>query len=313
MTPAGPSSLKSLTVGRGIAAMAVLLFHFSWYAGVPVWFGGIFLAGGRGVDLFFLLSGFSLAWGLRPETSWWHYLAARATRIFPLYWVAFFLTSAYAAWRGYLTELTSVEAVRSALLVHPGPWIVPPAGTIPFEIEMYLLFLTALVSHACFLGCALLFWWNPPVYIPPAYALEFTLAAAAAFMMRRGWMLQFPRSVTIAIVIFATLVWVDEGAQVQQAVYRHLPCAVTGALALYALVTDELRYGWPHCPRLLLLLGEASYSIYLTHYYLLMELPRIMPRSAVPVVTTVAGVAFWYSFERPLMAWRRHALGSSRG
>lgn len=89
---------------RLIAALAVLSFHWTAYAGVPeIWGGkvpadfmpGIAAAtsyGWLGVQLFFIISGFVICmscWGRKPGD----FFVSRVIRIFPGYWAAILLTA----------------------------------------------------------------------------------------------------------------------------------------------------------------------------------------------------------------------------
>ena len=91
---------------RGIACIGVLLFHcwmgFSGSAWPAVHIGThhfgpsqIFYRGYGGVDLFFVLSGFCLAYPIfskpKATVNWGKYCVARVRRIAPPYWAALFL------------------------------------------------------------------------------------------------------------------------------------------------------------------------------------------------------------------------------
>lgn len=85
------SSLPSLTGLRWIAAFVVFAYHvrnMGYFAG-----GGqnilsvIFGAGSTGVSLFFVLSGFVLAWSARGDQSAWAFYRRRFARVYPLHFV----------------------------------------------------------------------------------------------------------------------------------------------------------------------------------------------------------------------------------
>lgn len=61
--------LKSIHYTRGFAALLVVMFHFSFmYIGKVEPFNTVFLNGGFGVDLFFLISGFIITYVTEKKT-----------------------------------------------------------------------------------------------------------------------------------------------------------------------------------------------------------------------------------------------------
>src|SRR5438552_3385805 len=105
LTPADrpdPTRLANIEAMRGVAAMLVVLFHAGSYVAESRHYGGtvlggLYVAGRAGVDVFFVLSGFILAWvydrgasppqagAARPSLA--RYAWRRATRILPAYWI----------------------------------------------------------------------------------------------------------------------------------------------------------------------------------------------------------------------------------
>ena len=78
---------------RALAALGVLMFHACQWSGMD------FAVGAAGVDLFFLISGLVL-WlsAERAEPTPQTFLAARAVRVAPMYWLWTGLAAALA-WR----------------------------------------------------------------------------------------------------------------------------------------------------------------------------------------------------------------------
>ncbi len=83
---------------RGVAALMVVFFHSrSYFTDLAVWTG----VGARGVDIFFVISGFIMAYSTRHvdrdssvARESFIFLTKRIIRIVPLYWVALLWTSA---------------------------------------------------------------------------------------------------------------------------------------------------------------------------------------------------------------------------
>jgi len=90
-------SIDGLQYLRGIAALMVVFFHSrSYFTDLAVWTG----VGARGVDIFFVISGFIMAHSTRhigPDSSIAResvvFLTKRIIRVVPLYWVALLWTS----------------------------------------------------------------------------------------------------------------------------------------------------------------------------------------------------------------------------
>lgn len=100
-------SIVGIQYLRGIAALMVVLFHSrSYFTDYAVWTG----VGARGVDIFFVISGFIMAYSTRHigrDASMVResliFFAKRLIRIVPLYWIALLWTSA-PYWLNWLTK-----------------------------------------------------------------------------------------------------------------------------------------------------------------------------------------------------------------
>jgi len=88
--------LKSLQMARGIAALAVTLFHTSGMFADPRYgferpFWWLTERGDLGVDFFFVLSGFIIMLAHRADVGRprevGNYAFKRAVRIYPMYWL----------------------------------------------------------------------------------------------------------------------------------------------------------------------------------------------------------------------------------
>lgn len=79
------NKLFSLHYARGLAAFAVLLFHFGNY-GIPIFkeFSFFMRYGLKGVDLFFFISGFVIYSSLNSGSN--NFWKGRFYRLFPVYW-----------------------------------------------------------------------------------------------------------------------------------------------------------------------------------------------------------------------------------
>lgn len=100
------SHIPQLDGVRGLAILVVTLYRFSKEFPTDSWLGqslsSFFALGDRGVDLFFVLSGFLITGILVDAKGSRHYftsfLARRSLRIFPLYFAALFLFLVASQW-----------------------------------------------------------------------------------------------------------------------------------------------------------------------------------------------------------------------
>ncbi len=93
-----PPRVLELDALRGLAALAVLAFHYTTFYGQQVGHSGPlpfgFPAGNYGVHLFFLISGFVIFMTLERTRSAMDFVVSRFSRLFPAYWAAVALTAA---------------------------------------------------------------------------------------------------------------------------------------------------------------------------------------------------------------------------
>ncbi|WP_028523107.1 acyltransferase family protein [Runella limosa] len=93
--------LATLDTFRGVAALAVVLFHLTLHQyDAPFHLNW----GATGVDLFFIISGFVIFLTLNKTQSVLDFVVARFSRLYPVYWAAVTLTALFMAigsWLGY--------------------------------------------------------------------------------------------------------------------------------------------------------------------------------------------------------------------
>jgi peptidoglycan/LPS O-acetylase OafA/YrhL len=284
-------TLHNLQALRGVACLAVVVYHVAQAeAGYGLGFNPVKPArwlGYAGVDLFFVLSGFiitttSLADLGRPrELS--RYLFRRVWRIYPTYWAAVAVCAALLA---VADAVTFGPEPLSDLLLLPKdelPRVVPVAWTLRYEMMFYLAFALLFLLPARAAVPALAGWASTVIvvglagYSPPTpagrmavspFVLEFMAGCLLAWCPAR-----FGGRQTAALVLIA-VAWLAVGSLIA---YRPdpnwLPTAAwprvlvfgpPAALVVLAAVGREraggrIRWRW------LTAVGDASYSIYLTH------------------------------------------------
>jgi peptidoglycan/LPS O-acetylase OafA/YrhL len=152
-------TLQALTGVRFLAALHVVVFHFggSWFETAPQWLVAIYQCGYASVGLFFLLSGFVLAYNYlgpdgrmtaEPRAFW----AARLGRVYPVYALALLLLAPHVIAGSVAVNSVGTAAAKLAvgggsalLLVHA--WLPPaalywnpPGWSVAVEAFFYALF-----------------------------------------------------------------------------------------------------------------------------------------------------------------------------
>jgi len=292
-------TLVNIQFLRAVAAIAVLLYHFSLqYTNIngaldnPV-FVLFYWLGYAGVDFFFVISGY-IMWITTRETDHpkpvRNFLFKRATRIYFGYWPYFALAILIVTvFPGLLNS--QVNLWGSWWLTEPETpkLLIQVAWTLQYELYFYLLFSLLLLlaprqQLQAVLGMMLIFtlfqgWtylqgtspdphslWQ---FLLSPYCLEFFAGCLLGhfFSQHRSTIL-IPLLAGLGLLIWA-FVWqhslmnhslIDH----QLVVPRVLTYGLAAVLLTAVLVELDLR-GRQLLPRWSLLLGGASYSIYLSH------------------------------------------------
>jgi len=294
--------LKSIDVLRGLAACAVVLRHSD----------DRFLFGSIGVDFFFVISGFVMA-QLYRDRSAARFLFDRAWRIFPIYWVALLPWLFVRTANG--SDVT-VDGTLASFLLIPN-WFgingtyLGVAWTLLFELLFYagvalairlgsfilpiLLFAVALVARP-YVDLPLLHFLGSPMIF------EFLFGVAIASMPVR----RLPGIVLMAAGAFWLFLFPNSGLEDYRvamsygpAVSRVLLWGLPAAAIIYGMLGMESAFKG-RLADTLLVLGAASYSIYLVHTLVTKNVALWWPAEF--ALATAAGIALWWAVERPILA-----------
>lgn len=129
---------------RGVAALAVVLFHyttrftdlFSPNALPAVSFPG----GHYGVNLFFIISGFVIFMTLEKTMHPLDFVVSRFSRLFPAYWAAIFLTFSICHLLGLPGKLVGAEIALANMAMLHGLFGVAHVDGVYWTLEVELLF-----------------------------------------------------------------------------------------------------------------------------------------------------------------------------
>ena len=304
-TPPTASRLHGIQVLRAIAALLVVLYHaMKEVAGALHGFPTD--AGRFGVDIFFVISAFVMIVTTQSGTqSPPRFLWRRFARIAPLYWITTFLAAALLLIDPALlqfTGLTLASFLKSlAFIPHDNPGNLGVATptyligwTLNFEMYFYLTLTVAMaISHqrraeiagAIVVGCVIL--RNLGVsdstvldFIGSEIALEFVFGMVMAHLWLQNRLPLFPTPVALgalplAIALPFGIEWL--GLEINLFLV-YAPAALLTVWATLSLEPVMQKKGW----RGMMTLGDASYSLYLVHIFVL-----------------IAIVPLWTSFESP--------------
>jgi peptidoglycan/LPS O-acetylase OafA/YrhL len=351
--PSAPGRLVFLDGLRGVAVISVTLLHIFVNSAVrdrtPHWIAAVIGRGYLGVEVFFVLSGFVIAYRVRDALTLGgvgRFMLRRSVRLDPPYWASIALIVVADAASNVLipvrqlpvpslTRIVSnmfyVQGLLGITHIDPGYW------TLCLEIQLYLCFallqwlpgalvgaervrrswIIRIAPHAVVLAwtAAVLAGWLPDVRGLFVVRWHLFLAGAGAcWMIERR--LPAPVAVVSAIVMaIAAAVRLDPEMAI--------------AVATAGLIVHAARRGaltrWLGGP-VLQYFGRISYTLYLVHVPIgarVMNLgyrlsgAALLPALAWAIVALAAAVAgahlLWRALERPAVSWSRRVSMAAAG
>jgi len=301
-------SFANLQAIRAIAAVQVMVFH------TPFWRPHFLSQTPWGVDLFFVLPGFIISYSAGTSLSL--FIVKRISRLVPMYWLMTFITFIASAllpsfFKNTRPILSHLFLSLGFIPFHKSEKIMAPVlhvgWTINYEFFFYVIFGFAMylslrnprwialitIVFLVILGIKfgsisdiLNFYCNPLI-------IEFALGILIYEIWRRqndGRLPNIPMiawtligSGALCIIVFAPLSrdpWI-------QLVDHGLPSFL---IVLSGVELDQ----YVRCPRFIRTIGDASYSLYLIHYHILMlPLTLIAPEKKLTPLTFVVSLIVW--------------------
>lgn len=253
------------------------------------------VGGGAGVDLFFPISGFVMVLSTHgtwdaPERNRTFFLR-RLVRIAPLYWIltsaklalllafpAFALRSSVEGWHTAASYLFVPARNVSSGDGHP---VLPVGWTLNLEMFFYAVFAVALITGkrpvlwtAAILSAVGLFGmlplslWDPVRFYADPIIVEFAFGMIVGCLVIKGRILAAPFAWIVAL-LSGVIVMAAEYVPGFSADWRLWVWGLPSTLFLYAMVSLEGRFLRTPGYKAALLVGDASYSIYLSHGFVL--------------------------------------------
>ena len=309
----GVSVVWSLQVLRFMAALMIVYVHAAQIAAVTTGSPGTLpqewaIAGRAGVDIFFVLSGIIItktAQGLTAEEFAWR----RFRRIIPFYFVCCIPAVAIAAkselgWR----DLLATFALWPATDQMTAP-LVPVAWTLCFEVLFYTAAAMVLVDRRWLYGllalyaAAMMFRSTGPVlqFLGNPIIAEFLLGVLLFYAPRwRPAVIGIPVGAALIVLAGPLGIAPDQGTLEAlvgaDGFLRLFVYGIPAALIVYGAMQIEAK------PSVWTYLGDASYSLYLVHIFILSALWQLWTIFPIPADFTIA-VGMTASV---LFAWRIH-------
>jgi exopolysaccharide production protein ExoZ len=269
---------------RAIAAMAVVFFHSGFV------FPGLQPFGSFGVAVFFVISGYLMAMLCEKQPD--AFLRRRLIRIVPPYWAFTLLLFAVAFRYPVLLKTTRpdiVELLKSLLFIPftKSSGIMEPllflGWTLNYEMFFYVIVgLCLLVTHryasllscgvltAIVIACRLFGTSDVTWFYSRGLIFEFVAGIACYFLSSR-----MPRLSTIHVrlALAAAIVSSLSGMTYIQGTNVQLPVPSSLAMGVLAFVivlsaTCLSKTGWDLRTRAVVMIGDASYLLYLVHPYI---------------------------------------------
>lgn len=290
----------SLQIGRGLAALMVVLTHIAGPMSVDKYFGisifeQIFSFGTFGVQFFFVLSGFIIYSVHKQDFSkpelFYIYLKKRIIRIYPTFLIIFLAVYSVAFFTLSESNLSSdfITTLKAMLLISSFPVpILPVAWTLEYEVFFYLLFGLLIINKKfIYVLIALLIYFN-----------IFHFSSNESFLY-----VQFLSSKTIFLFLFGIIVAYFLDIQMKTSRISFILCigllllfflfcntvlnynlfseyiglllGASFSLLIFSIVKMEKNgYDFKKYKKLNLL-GNASYSLYLLHNPIIFVLAKL--------------------------------------
>ena len=300
-------------------------------------------AGASGVDLFFVISGFIMLYVSFPTSSAplkpGSFLFRRATRIYPLYWIC--CVGVIVLWMAGLfasKTITASAVIQSMLLVPTPATLIGLSWTLSYEVLFYLIFAATLVFQSrvasalvsTLIITALLFVANRlpdgeiTGFLSNPIMLEFCFGLFLALAWANG-----VRPKTVLWSVPAFLLIIAAPLFVAHTSTNGLPPlarTIAWGVPSVAVLAGFLSIASPsnRWTRFAMLVGDASYAIYLTHPFVMAVYAKLIKSTAlgghsqllvVPIVvgvSTALGIGVHIFIESPILTIMRNMSRSRR-
>jgi exopolysaccharide production protein ExoZ len=321
-----------IQIFRGIAALMVVIHHtygsFTYYHHINVPLLKYAASVGKyGVDFFFVLSGFIITYTCfkygNKVKEIKNYLFNRFVRIYIPYWpIGIAMVGLYLHFSSISNGNRTISWITSLFLFPDGNPALSVAWTLVHEILFYALFIVFFVSKKAW-SWFVLIWVLIILYsnvypkhfsssliytFASNYNLEFILGFILAYSLKKGFRINYYVTLFAAIFGLALFLFLTYFNIKTIPFLNNIVFAVVGMLVIKLAVCY-----WDKKVRstnLFMLMGNATYSIYLVHNPLQAFLIRLLPVSnhsytlfygeliLLIVICCVVGFLYYLVFEK---------------
>ncbi len=292
-------NLKLVQVLRGVASLLVVLFHMTRNVNEiynEKFLFDFFEFGASGVDIFFVLSGFIIMFvnadKIGNYKNFWIFIKKRFVRIYPIYWIVItiFLLLQLLLPQFYRThfDLNFLNIINTYLLLPNHEMLNGVSWTLTNELFFYLLFAFTILIPGKKIHIVLFVSYFLLLLILPFFSadlsninpyqnlvffpmnIEFLLGVLIALIVKKVKPIIIKPALVTGILLFFVGIWLaNNKIQVfengfSETCNRVLYFGISSFLIVLAIVKMELLRNI-NVDKILLYLGDASYSIYLIH------------------------------------------------
>jgi exopolysaccharide production protein ExoZ len=311
--PTGKRHFSSIQILRGMAALAIVLFHVSEMLmhytdrkGAFCQFASIWHTGAAGVDLFFIISGFVMVQSTRSSFrlsgSSGDFISRRIIRIVPLYWLytsvmLILVLLPFTLKRQVFSGLYTIKSYLFIPVVNPSSGLDLPllaqGWTLSYEMYFYAVFalllhfherfLLPIISTLFFISVMMGLWlgtYNPILKVLTSpLLLEFVLGCYLARLVDTKNISALACYIMIAFGL--TALWysriLDNNVELRLIVWG-VPAFFISAGCVFL---EKKGDGFIAIKRILTALGNSSYSTYLIHTFILLCIGTMLKRKLI--------------------------------
>jgi exopolysaccharide production protein ExoZ len=336
--------LDIVQIFRGLAALMIVFHHInpsiSFYQENNFELFNIVASIGKyGVDFFFILSGFIITYTNYNKKGIVSYLKKRFLRIYvpyiPISLVVLFL---YLNYNNISNGSRDISVLTSLTLFPHGSPALSVAWTLTYEMMFYILFVLCLINKK--LWNLFIIFWTVSIIVVNVYYMEITshipilrhlfsfynVEFILGYILGRIFLKNYiiRKDYIIALIIVST-VFLIHGKYF--AIYTpDLILNLLFSIAAFGIVYYFLTYRNKTIPKknIFMLIGNATYSIYLVHNILISLINRFLPLSNSTfiymlyisitfIICLIIGYVYYWIFEVRAMSIAKSILFTNKG